>query len=592
MSSDPDLHHTSVREPNVVLRLTDERYGKGFAADIHCRVLEQFGDFVEGTIDTLLQYHRLQRDHGIENPLMFRRAVMKRADILNPLIQFYYTLSLASCHPARLRDEIAEVLSGYGLLFSRNALLPFGGGEGLKVDLIPISYLRRFNWLAPQHDEIDPRPDDFADGDGNLRLWAEVGAAEVQVSVPWNDTLRLLFGQVGLGVLSQLGSPSELSGKREILRWLRANHDIWAILISTATKLQIGLWPALLQARFIQDAMFAAEASILHSIAHEETILNSTFTPCVVRTYVLGRFPTIFAMVPPAAQAHVNRQLWWRFEMEQNFDTGRAFAQRILDKYYGARLLETALVAPRWKRQPGILSVELYLLYICDPITSYLIQCLMAHLKPTTMMMHRITDLLHELLVLLDRNSLNLPIPVPFNLLPVDDIPLDLLVGCDSTQEVGRKARNTMDAAAWTRALRSIVTDRSRQYQKDPVQWIRWFCAAIVQTVLHIVYTVVPTRFEELAYLLSYPPLIPRRIREQCRDLYGNTSVHSYHALANFITSAAQSFTTLGKQDPREQTSSTGSNVGGAWRADVASHGRSGQATEESTSQHGDMMQG
>ncbi|KZT62731.1 hypothetical protein CALCODRAFT_533822 [Calocera cornea HHB12733] len=558
-------------EPDVVMRVTPEPSALRPAAHIQSLIRQHFGDFADRSIELLHCYQRLNDDHWANDPNTFREGVMKRADIVNPFINFYYTVSLVSSHPPRLRDEISKILIDYQTLFAQQVLLPLQSGEGVDLHKISVRYLRDFRWLAPQHHTREPHPEGFADEQGNLHLWAQVNGAEVQLSVPWVDTLRLLVGQVGVAVLAQLGHPSGLSGKREILRWLRANRA----LLSMATNMELGRWPASLQVRFLQDATFAAEAATLYNIPQEDTLIRASFTPS------FG---------------------WWRIEQDPNFEKCKTFARGVLDNYYGHQLLDCTVLAPIWLRQPEVLSVELYLLYTTESMTSYLLQCLMAHLEPSAVMMHRIHDILDELQDLLQRNSLKIPIPIPYNLLPLNDFPLDLFLVCNSTQEVGRKARDALDVDQWFLALKTVITNPGRFLSKRPREWIRCLCAAIgafyvlyndvdydlvpthlhetVQMALHTAWKLVPQRLPELRYILPYPPVIPRRIREQYRDVYGSTSADSHQALTQHLTKAIDSVIARGENFIAAETSSTRRNVADDSLEDFTSPSRPAEALQ------------
>ncbi|KZT53590.1 hypothetical protein CALCODRAFT_528711 [Calocera cornea HHB12733] len=567
--------------PEVVMRATPEPFAPRSASLIKGMILKHFGQFADRSLDIILSYQRLDLSHRESDPSAFRQEVMRRAQLLNPYINFYYMLSLVSSHPNRLRSEISRVLLDYQTLFAQHALLPLESGEGLDLQKISVRSLPELRWLGFYRHAADPHPEGFVDEHGNLRLWAQVGGAEVQLSVPWNDTVRILVGQVAVGVLAQLGQPTDLSGKREILRWLRANLDIWV--------------------RFLQDAAFAAQATTIYNIAQDKTVINARFTPLVVRSYVLGRFPALFASVPRTELPSVTSFGWWRIEQDPHLEKCKTIARDILDTYYGKKLLESTLVAPCWVREPDALSVDLYLLYVTDDITSYLLQCSMAHLAPSLVMMHRIHDILNELQVLLQRNSLNRPIPIPFNLLPLDDLPLDLFLACDATEQVGRKPRNQLDSAQWLEALTSLITSPSKSLRLHPDQWIRCLCGAIgafyvlyhdmdydlvpdelhnqLQLALHAAWKVVPERCPELKYVLPYPPIIPRRIREQYRDVYGNTSADSHQALTEHIINTVNTIAALSERVTAVQTSSTVQTVGGGRSDDLASNSRPRRTT-------------
>ncbi|KZT62629.1 hypothetical protein CALCODRAFT_505405 [Calocera cornea HHB12733] len=518
MSNKQTPPNVSICVPDVVMRFKGEPSAPRCASRIRNVVLEHFDQFANSTVDLLLSYHRLHEANSTNDPSTLRQHVMKRAEI----VKYPEYCSTTRHYSLDMRCYRWNLEKGWTL-----RKYPSGLNESCAGSLSPVKW-----------------------------------RSHILKALPTNK---------GTFTSGHKSPVPRLSGKREVLRWLRANADIWSCVISMSTHMEIGYWPAAIQRRFIQDAAFAAEASTLYRISQEETVLKAPFTPPVVRAYVLGRFPEIFASVPKSELASVGSFGWWRIEQDTNFDKCKAVARNILDTYYGNELLQSTLVAPIWIREPDVLSVELYLLYATENIkfnsSTDLIPGAMSHGSPGTQS------------------------------------------ACDSTEEVGRKARNRLNSVEWLGAFRAVIRNPGKNLEMQPRSWIRCICGAIgafyvlyhdmdydsvpielheeLQTVLDEAWRVVPERFPDIKYVLTYPPLIPRRIREQCRDLYGNTSVDSHRALLGHIMRLMNTVDPSSEQFTTKHTSSSQPHIGGGCSNHIALHSGPTRTPQETDNMDG-----
>ncbi|KZP00985.1 hypothetical protein CALVIDRAFT_560275 [Calocera viscosa TUFC12733] len=527
MATEASSFSAQALEDLVVIRVSEDSSRMPLWPPLRRLIDQRFEEFVRVALDILARFDALDSNVALHGPEGTIERLRRRAGNVNPFIRFYHALSMSNHYCKTMKDEVTVVLRQYETMWLSGVYPPLDEDETLELALVPETYLHQTTIIRVRDREAFPSPRGFSDNLGRLELWARVKGNLQQVWLAPEQTLRLLFGQLGDAVLKM------------------------------AMELNLGTLPAALQIRFVQDLSYAKEACALDGVLMHRTLLKSALTPTALRDYALGRYPLLFLDVPKDRRLSIDVNYWWDAEERGVFKVCSAYGLALLDKVYGSKLL-SMLENPRWQLESPEMSRHLYLLHASDTITSYLLQCRMARLQPSAVMTKRILDIINELDPLLAEDQYA-HIPIPCDLLPEDSTPFDVIMRCQPVQRLGRRPQGSLDPAKWAHVFEAALRALQRRSadDRDVVYRVRRFCewAGIFYTTyhdfdydevptelhhtiigaIHTLYSFVKEKQPALQYVLPDARIFPKRIRLQFRNGFGHTARQSLDDLAAHI---------------------------------------------------------
>ncbi|EJU02125.1 hypothetical protein DACRYDRAFT_99876 [Dacryopinax primogenitus] len=429
---------------------------------------------------------------------------------------------MADNHPPTLSDSIDKCFTEF-LRIQRTT--DFCPELALELDKLPRKHWTTLGLPEGAGDTI-VKGHPILQNDGSIFVWAVLEKNIQQAAVSWTDALRILYAQLAIANLSQLGDMPDLSvqplpQKGKVVRKISSMTSAWQLVIETGKSMRLGPWSAPLQLRFVQDAQWSKMACALFDIPFYHSILNQQWTPPVFRNYALGWIPDILFSLPPQHQPRIDPVRWWKGDIIGA--SVRAQCQALLDSTYGALILQRKWYRPTWYSDASLTdSVELYLYYVTDPVTSYLLHCQMAGITPKSPFTDEIVGLLNDLNELLVKHP-GLFIPIPLNLLPLDVVPLSTASRCPMVNGLGRLPPGAQVALQrWNDQLCKSV--KPQDFDSNANSRRMWMLTVFgrvhdLRTAYQLLQSLPGERRND-RYTID-PSTIPGRIRQSCSTQYG-----------------------------------------------------------------------
>ncbi|KZT47819.1 hypothetical protein CALCODRAFT_539459, partial [Calocera cornea HHB12733] len=377
--------------------------------------------------------------------------------------------------PSTLKDEIVKVLHLQHRLRREGRVELSGTGDQELLDIARIDddILREGPWIGSRHLAGIPSSNGIMLEDGKLFLWAWKEGKLEQIIIPTPEGFRILYGRLVTANVDSCGPPPTIVGKgeaskAEVEAWLTVNKDVWALAMKTARTLCIGVWPSLLQIRFLQDGRFVNKARMRHGFGRNDTLLGCEGAPEPLVRYIMAGKPMMWYRIPESFQPQFDPHRWWEADSDEYLRGTLSKCQALLDLQYGSRIEKASPMDIEWGDEEfSNDSAELFLYYVTDAMsrsakTGYLLSCELAGVKPCDPLIRELDNLLDVLNKLLV-NHPTTGIPIPLDLIPYTKIRPERAIRCVPVKSWNR----CLPADADDMILIGVISCRMNDYIRD-----------------------------------------------------------------------------------------------------------------------------
>ncbi|KZT50871.1 hypothetical protein CALCODRAFT_513043 [Calocera cornea HHB12733] len=357
-------------------------------------------------------------------------------------------------HPQSLQEHIQSVLQASHLLRTNKHAVPMDEGKGLAVKQLPQRYYLGYTTFAHLCTGERPSPSSILDKNGALKLYCRENGVLLQLRIDWLERTELAFGLLFEKIFLLFGSVPVLhvDPPEKHLIYQQCVRRLWRLAHKFQEALQLDFGPGVLDLLRLQHCIHARQLMAVLDIPQHDTVLSCKCTPIAFVRFALGRIPDRWITTPSATRDQMQTGPWWNWT-----DVLRHQALvASIDRQFGTSLVSSILAAPQWQSRPNPVSTQLYIRVVLDYSIRYAVQLYLCNIKPHVLMNKNIQLLLEQLLAL--QHATPRPIdklPIPINILPMQDLPVHLLQGCTKMDILDPLTSEALDVHYWSWKIRS-----------------------------------------------------------------------------------------------------------------------------------------